>query len=191
MSNTYERTPPAPVGDKYGMWTVLGEGDKQGSTARWKVRCDCGYEGQVRVSLLRKGKSVKCVSCRDSGEHVQRHKNANWKGYGKLGMTEYNSMVKRAKMKGHEVSVSIEDLAKLFEAQEEKCALTGIPLVLWTKKGNASIDRIDSSKGYVKGNVQWVDKRVNLMKNAIPEAEFVELCRLIYLKQENKQCGHS
>lgn len=179
------------MGQKYGMWTVIGEGDKQGSTARWKVKCDCGEESQVRVSLLRKGKAVKCVKCRNSGEYVQRHRNANWRGYGKLGMTEYNSMVKRAKTKGHEVNVSIEDLARLFEEQGEKCALTGIPLVLWTKKGNASIDRIDSKKGYIKGNVQWVDKRVNMMKNAIPEAEFVELCRLIYLKQENKICGHS
>lgn len=180
--------PEAPVGKRYGMWTVTG-GPPQNDThkmTRWAVRCDCGAEAYVRAVLLRNGQSSKCAKCRDSGEFVKRHRNANWKGHGKVGGTEYNSMKRRAISKGYAVEVTIEDLDALFKAQEEKCALTGIPLTICSGRGNASIDRIDSKKGYIPGNVQWVDKRVNMMKNAIPEAEFVELCRLIYLKQENK-----
>ncbi len=178
--------PEAPVGKRYGMWTVVGgpQPDDPHKMTRWRVRCDCGNESYVRAVLLRNGGSSKCAKCRDSGEFVKRHQNANWKGYGKVGGTEYNNMKRRAIKKGYAVEVTIEDLSALFEAQGEKCALTGIPLTIHSGKGNGSIDRIDSKKGYVKGNVQWVDKRVNMMKNAIPEAEFVELCRLIYLKQE-------
>jgi hypothetical protein len=31
------------------------------------------------------------------------------------------------------------------------------------------MDRIDSNKGYVEGNVQWVYKYVNLMKRDFPQ----------------------
>jgi hypothetical protein len=41
----------------------------------------------------------------------------------------------------------------------------------------ASLDRIDSSKGYIIGNVQWAHKMVNRMKNDMPQEEFIEFCR--------------
>lgn len=40
----------------------------------------------------------------------------------------------------------------------------------------ASLDRIDSSKDYTIGNVQWIHKSINLMKNVIPQDIFVEWC---------------
>lgn len=50
-----------------------------------------------------------------------------------------------------------------------------------TSIGNltASLDRIDSSKGYIEGNVQWVHKRINKMKLDDSDTEFIEWCRLI------------
>lgn len=51
------------------------------------------------------------------------------------------------------------------------------------KKGQsnitASLDRIDSSKGYVEGNVQWVHKDVNYIKQDLEESYFKKLCKLI------------
>lgn len=46
----------------------------------------------------------------------------------------------------------------------------------------ASLDRIDSSKGYIPGNVQWVHKDVNKMKLALSEKRLLELCTLIVQK---------
>ena len=43
----------------------------------------------------------------------------------------------------------------------------------------ASLDRIDSSKGYIEGNVQWVHKRVNLMKGNMSTENFIEWCNLV------------
>ena len=37
----------------------------------------------------------------------------------------------------------------------------------------ASLDRIDSSKGYIKGNVQWVHKNINYMKQEMTNEEFL------------------
>lgn len=64
--------------------------------------------------------------------------------------------------------------------------MTGLPIAIQQLGGDASLDRIDSSKGYIPGNVQWVDKRVNYMKQALPEGEFAELCRLVYLNRKEK-----
>jgi hypothetical protein len=43
----------------------------------------------------------------------------------------------------------------------------------------ASLDRKDSGKGYTLDNVQWVHKRVNIMKNIISDMEFIEWCKKV------------
>lgn len=45
--------------------------------------------------------------------------------------------------------------------------------------GVASLDRIDSSQGYIKGNVQWVHKDINKMKFDLSQDRFLELCNII------------
>ena len=44
---------------------------------------------------------------------------------------------------------------------------------------NISIDRIDSSVGYVRGNVQFVCDIVNRMKSDLSQEELYEWCGLI------------
>jgi hypothetical protein len=41
------------------------------------------------------------------------------------------------------------------------------------------LDRIDSSQGYVSGNVQWVHTIINFMKTSLPQREFIRWCRLV------------
>lgn len=42
--------------------------------------------------------------------------------------------------------------------------------------GTASLDRTDSTNGYVDGNIQWVHKNVNLAKHSLSQDDFIELC---------------
>lgn len=44
---------------------------------------------------------------------------------------------------------------------------------------NISIDRIDSTVGYVRGNVQFVCDVVNRMKQDLPQTELFVWCRRI------------
>ena len=46
-------------------------------------------------------------------------------------------------------------------------------------KFTASLDRIDSNKGYIKGNVQWVHKDVNTMKMDHTQEEFIKICTMV------------
>ena len=67
-------------------------------------------------------------------------------------------------------------LASNFLKQNKKCALTGSELEI---NVTASVDRIDSKKGYTKDNVQWVHKKVNLMKGTMSQKDFIETCKSV------------
>lgn len=63
------------------------------------------------------------------------------------------------------------------------CKYLGIPLtnilgqgVIWD---NYSIDRIDSSKGYIKGNVEIISRKANTMKNMASQEELLIFARNI------------
>ncbi len=46
-------------------------------------------------------------------------------------------------------NLTVDDLSEIYEAQDRKCALSGVPLEFHSLKGtNASLDRKDSNIGY-------------------------------------------
>tara|TARA_Y100000034_G_scaffold117749_1_gene157595 strand:+ start:37669 stop:38199 length:531 start_codon:yes stop_codon:yes gene_type:complete len=73
---------------------------------------------------------------------------------------------RNAKRRGHEFNLTLEYLKELWYKQDGKCPYTNWKLKnmknlstssqLPITPDRASLDRIDSSKGYVKGNVQFV-----------------------------------
>ena len=63
----------------------------------------------------------------------------------------YGKFKRSAKSRNLPFSVTIEYLSNLFEQQNHCCAITGDKI---NEISNASLDRIDSSKGYIEGNVQ-------------------------------------
>jgi hypothetical protein len=76
----------------------------------------------------------------------------------------------RARRRGLEFNLEVGDLAVPM-----MCPVLGIPLVLGGGKpqaGTPTVDRIDNSKGYVKGNVAVISHRANRIKN---DASAVEL----------------
>jgi hypothetical protein len=50
-----------------------------------------------------------------------------------------------------------------------------------TSKENktASLDRINSDLGYVYGNIQWIHKDINKMKNDYEQNYFILLCKKV------------
>lgn len=69
----------------------------------------------------------------------------------------------RARARGIEFAASIDD----FELPTI-CPALGVPLVISSKKGgewnSPSLDRIDSTKGYIPGNLIVISKRANTIK---------------------------
>ena len=94
-------------------------------------------------------------------------------------------VLKRDK-RGLESNVTPEYLKYLLEVvQENKCKITGLPIRIFNKKecktlyDSASLDRIDSSIGYIEENVQWVCLGVNYMKMNFSNDELIKTISLI------------
>lgn len=106
-----------------------------------------------------------------------------WKGYQEIPGNYFYSVKRSAKRRKIKFKLSIKDIWNLFVKQNRHCALSGKSIHFQTKyelrNGTASLDRIDSTKGYVEGNVQWVHKDVNAMKMDLSTNEFFDYCKLI------------
>lgn len=164
------------TGKHFGKWSVLHR-DKTYEcneyNAYWLCRCECGFEKPVNGSHLRLGKSLSCRKCSE-----QKHK-------GKLSSRIWCRIKRSARIRGLELDLgsdaeACEFLYKLlYEEQKCICALSGLPIAIAsTVKGDqqgdttASVDRMDSSKGYIKSNVQWVHKWIN-------QDEFITFCEAV------------
>lgn len=162
------------TGQRFGMLKVIGFSEvSRNGHYRYFVRCDCGTEKTVLGTHLIQGNTVNC------GKH--RRNPRNWKGCGTVSATYFNSL-KRGADGGKSrnpipFEVSIEYVADLLEKQQNKCKLSGLEISV--RDQTASLDRIDSSQGYVKGNLQWLHKDINMMKRHYTPDYFMHLCRLI------------
>ncbi len=103
-----------------------------------------------------------------------------------------NQNISRAANRGDKtqnINVSLDYLYLLGEKQKWKCALTGIPLEFtrggthwggfWCNPMSCTIDRIDSTKGYIEGNLQLVIWKINSLKKDTDDQEFIDLCKLV------------
>ena len=74
-------------------------------------------------------------------------------------------------------------VCEVYEAQRGLCAITGVKMTYVAGEGivptNISIDRIDSSIGYAKGNIQLTCRNVNIMKSNMTMSELRHWSRLI------------
>lgn len=93
---------------------------------------------------------------------------------------------KRAEKKKLEFDLTEEFIKDLLEVkQNNKCAITGCPIKVKSKNKEsflyetASLDRIDSSKGYTKDNVNWVMLGINYMKIDCSVEELIKTLDLI------------
>jgi hypothetical protein len=166
------------VGDVFGNWKVVG--DFLGNGTWIECSCLCGTLKKIRAYKLLDGTQPKqCKTCSTG------NKSSNWKGVGELPMSVFTKIKLRAQSRNKTFTITAEYIAELYKKQNGKCALSGLP-ISFTEDGKnladsksivASLDRIDSSLGYVEGNVQWVHKHINSMKNAHTTQYFIQLCK--------------
>lgn len=171
-----------------------------------KVVCTlCETEYLKRIDSL-KSDSKKCRSCSNKEKHLNNVKNKviSHKGYssghqgtGDLSKTQLfrikNGCEKR-KIEWDKNYMNTDNLWDLMVAQNHRCKLSGIEITLSKGKNTpmqtnhrnldysgwtASLDRINSNKGYIKGNVQWVHRNINIMKNSYDQDYFIDLCKKI------------
>lgn len=70
-------------------------------------------------------------------------------------------------------------LMDLYESQGQRCALSGLPLVVNADGDNMAIDHrvsIEAGGGHDISNLQWLRKDVNRMKGTMSEQDFIAIC---------------
>lgn len=154
------------------------------TTIYWLCKCDCGKLVERREQTIVTYRTQSC-GCKHP-RHNQGKNHPLWCGTGDISGQYFDSIKCRANKLKIEFDITIEQLWEIFLKQNRLCALTGLPLNFSTyrqrRKGNeqtASIDRIDSNKGYTIDNVQWVHKDINRMKNSYDQKYFLQICQLV------------
>lgn len=93
--------------------------------------------------------------------------------------TPFRYTLRNAKKRFKDFDLDLEFLKELWESQKGTCPYTGLPLTLPEKANldtvpitrRASLDRINSEKGYVKGNVQFVSTPINYLKTTMTDLQ--------------------
>ena len=102
-------------------------------------------------------------------------------------LSPYRWYIRTSKYRKKETDLTPEYLKEIFETQNKKCVYTLVDLQLWNYKNKgksdkiytASLDRIDSNKGYIKENVQFVSMAANLFKHTMTDLETKEFIKTI------------
>lgn len=183
------------TGQKFGRLTAIeySHSNAKGK-AYWKYVCECGEEGVCVGWYLSTGRWTQCKSCIKKTCYLEGTKNPKWQGVGDLSKTYWFSVVSGAVSRNFDITISMEEAWSLFLLQNKRCALSGVELKMSPSSRHirngytehtASLDRIDSSQGYIPGNVQWVHKAVNKMKMCLSQKDLILWCKLISNNEAN------
>ena len=79
--------------------------------------------------------------------------------------------------------LDVDELLELHEQQNGICPISGITMTHIRQTGrtwtNASVDRIDPTRGYEEGTVRLVCAAVNIMKHELTDDQFLWWARAI------------
>lgn len=175
--NTIDRT-----GQVYNNWTFISYiGSNKHKESIWLCRCSCGNIQESVTGNIVSGGSKQCRECADKTKpYAHELSDVFWK-----------QISSRSVRKNFEFTITKEYAYDIFLRQNKKCALSGVDIFLAQTPRDvrfgirtASLDRIDSLKGYVPGNVQWVHKDINIMKNSMTQEQFIIWCKLVAKKNK-------
>lgn len=164
------------VGQVFGKLTVLEDsGERKNRRVLWDCKCECGNIVRINGKYLLSGDTKSC-GCYSKGNAHNR------KGYKDISGSYWGTLKSNAKKRGVPFEITPIEAWEVLQKQNGICALSGIELVLVNNYRDerpyhtASLDRIDSTKSYTKDNIQWVHKVINIMKNTLPQEEFIGWC---------------
>jgi hypothetical protein len=172
-----------------------------------KIILNCAYckksferEAREHRRQLKEGKdifycSLSCVCKERNKNNPPKGNIENFKDRVKRKdqYTPFRWFILRAEYRGkrkrkYGCDLTVEFLKKLWEEQNGICPLTGWQLKLpagtgiaWAESSpsNASLDRIDNSKGYVEGNVRFIAYMANIARQSFSDEQLKHFCKAV------------
>lgn len=171
------------INNVYGKLTVLEFAGTNKNVTFWKCKCECGGEVTTTGSRLRNGQCKSCGVC-----DIQRKTHPD-----SPMLRHFRGMNRGAKSRGLEVDLSFDEYKEIVK---QRCGYCDSPILdthyAYSRrrysKGkefdvNAEfngIDRMDSSKGYIKGNMISCCSMCNRMKSDFESDIFLNKVKEIY-----------
>lgn len=153
----------------------------------WECLCSCGNIVKITSHSLRRGLTK---SCGCLGNYC--NKPDQYTPFRRLLVTAKRDRGRQSRKSlaaRSPVTITLEDMKKQWEKQKGICPYTGWKLILKenSKRGRttptqASLDRVDSSRGYVKGNIQFVSLMANYAKNCFDDDFLIYFCKCVSRK---------
>jgi len=140
----------------------------------------CGAKANIETTIPREKRSYYNPN---SGRKVDDFSPFRW---------HLRNASRRSKDKSRDCDLTLDFLKELWESQDGKCPYTG-----WQMKNlessspnkqldltpdRASLDRIDSSKGYIQGNVQFVCYMAQCCKGVFSSEDLINFCEAVVSK---------
>ena len=141
----------------------------------FKCKC-CGTTDIHRFYAYNHSTCIKCLN-------AKRAENLKTDIARKLYNNSQHSYNTRKNIAGY--NLTVEYIQELLDNQNYKCYYTNVDLKIGSKLTNPTLDRIDSNKGYIKGNVVICTEIANIMKNDLTIDEFKEQIKLLYNNMNN------
>ena len=169
------------TGNKYGRLEVLSlshvKREKNQSIYMWTCKCECGVVKEIRYQSLASGSSKSCGClraevCSSTGKSNKTHGKRNTKEY-KL----WDSAKQRARKYNKEFNIELSDIVI-----PDMCPIFLMPIdKALTKLSNnsPSLDRVDNTKGYIKGNVCVISNKANSLLRDITIEQLERLLSLM------------
>lgn len=154
------------TGQKFGKLTVIKRGRNHRRLVHWLCKCDCGNMIKVASNCLRYGQTISCKCART--ERAIAMGKRNYKGvataYGRL----YKAYKYKAKKRNRVFSLDKKTFSGLISRPCYYCGEIDKKSNYKTgEKFNLNgIDRVDTSVGYIEGNVVSCCWKCNTAKKA-------------------------
>lgn len=174
------------IGEKFSHLTVVGVGTRLKSGYKLRCICECGRATESTYQQLKIGRKKTCAH-KDCIHHRQDYtnngkNNSKFTGYEEISGMKWAGIKAGAARRGLRFKISIKDAWNQYLKQNKQCAITKLDIGFGrtnSQSSSASLDRIDSKKGYTKENIQWVHKDINIMKWDFEMDHFKQLCQLV------------
>lgn len=130
---------------------------------------------KLRESILQQNKAKRdCLTVEEKREKAQQSKEWYRKNLKRLLLTR---AIERSGKMGLECNIDINDIEI-----PELCPLLNVPFKYGSQSNKwytYSLDRIDNSKGYIKGNIQVITYLANTMKSKATKKELITFAKNI------------
>lgn len=175
----YGDRPRPKIGDVFGLYTLVNITKDRFDLLVYHCRCSLCDSVVTRkyLELITPITSTGCKYCRQE------------KGFEEISQGYFNQIYKGAIRRSFSFDITIEDIWSQYMKQDRRCNLTNIPVQFYRRGKNkpvnantASVDRVDSTKGYSIDNIQIIYAPINVMKMSLSQDEFICFCNMVAKK---------